>query len=367
MAWSCLFWIRTSETRRHFEQAEVYVGRKDGPRAEAEWLAIVRDDSTNILAQELLAEYYLSHQDWKKGAQQFAVLHALAPNKEHLLCKMAACQIRADDQPAALTTAQREIERDPNCVAALGLVATVNSRRSGIDRKQQLAYLRRLSKLLPDDLDIQRTYAETLTDQFLYDELRPVIARLLMRNPQDVQAHNLLGLADMARSDQPQGANDAVQHFQKSLAITRTTRQTNIGAHLGLGRAYLSLQRPDDAVVELEQANRIQPDFARVMTELAMAYQRTNQPQKAAALRQRLALLKREAAQAQMLRVRCITHPNNPEYPRRLAKIFLQTGDPEQALFYLDRAAKLLPNDREIQSLIPKAQRAVLSLSSGAK
>ena len=348
---SAFSWWRSGETRRHFERAEAFVNAADGPKAEAEWKAALASDPKNVAAQELLAEYYFSRQNWPAGAKAFQQWHQLAPDAKHVLCKLAACQLRMDDQKAAFDTAQAEIKRDPDCVAALGLAASLMAQRPGMEARQQLNYLRRLVRLQPDDPDIERMYAETLTDQFMYDELRPVAAKLLLLRPGDAQAYNLLGLADLARADQPQGATDALINFQNSLK----SASANAGAHFGLGRAYLALNRPADAVKELENAAQSLPNLSRVHKELATAYRLSGQREKANAAQERFLFLNRLGSEQRVLTVRCAAFPNDPIYPKQLGELSLRLGDPLKALYYLKRANELKPGDSQVTQRIARA------------
>src|SRR5205085_7131907 len=207
--------------------------------------------------------------------------------------------------------------------------------------KRRLDYLRRLAKLLPDDLTVHRMLAETLTNEYLYDELRVVIAQILRLNPKDAQAYNLLGLADLARPDQPQGARDALREYQTSLRLAAV----NPGAHFGIGRSYLRLGAPDKAVPELEEAVRAMPNVARFYKELGDAYHATGQPARAAQAQARFLALQKLGAEERKLSVRCIAYPNDPSYPRRLGELYAQLGDPSRALFYLRKADQLKPGD----------------------
>ncbi|MDX1933657.1 MAG: tetratricopeptide repeat protein [Capsulimonadales bacterium] len=355
--WTLAGYLRNRDLNRHFDRAEAFVRERKGPEAEAEWLAVVKADPDNVAARELLAEYYLSHQDWQKGVEAFRRLATLAPTKPHVLCKQAACLLRVDNQVEAIDVSREELKRDPDCVTALGLITSLMAQRPGIDAKQQLEYLRRLARLQPEDVDIQRMYVEMLANQYLYDEMRPAIAQLLKVRPDDPQGFNLLGTADLARADQPQGAKDAVVWFRKSLAVTEKTGQANGGAHFGLGRAYLSLRQPERAIPELENAIRILPNIARVTKELANAYQAGGMPEKAAIARKRFLEMERIAGDERMLVVRSSTYPDNPEYPRRLGELYLRTNDPERADYYLRKAAKLRPEDAGIRALLARAEK----------
>lgn len=353
---SAFRWMRASALREHFNRAEAFVGQRRGPEAEAEWKAVLRDDPKNAAAWELLGEYYMSRHQWPAGADAFRKLAQADPKKPHVQCRLAACLLRMDDQLAAFETAKGELRHDPNCVAALGLVTSLMAQRPGTEQKQLLEYQRQLAKLIPNDPSIQRMLAETLTDQYLFDELRPVVAQMLKLNPQDAEAYNLLGFADLARADQPQGAQAAIEDFQNSLQRA----DNNSGAHFGLGRAYLIVGPPQKAVTELEQAARQLPGVARVQKELVNAYRAANQPQQAMQAQVRLAALQKLSGEERILSVRCIAYPKDPDYPRRLGELYLKVGEPSRAIFYLTKAKQLRPDDPQIASLLATANATAL-------
>jgi predicted Zn-dependent protease len=353
-------WVRSTSVRRHFARADAFVQQRKGPEAEAEWKAVVREDPKNAAAYELLGEYYMSRHNWPAGADAFRALAKADPNKPHVQCRLAACLLRMDDQKAAFQTAEGELKRDPNCVAALGLLSTLMTQRPGTEQKRQLEYLRRLAKLLPDDLAAQRLYAEALTNQYLYDELRPVVAQILRLNPQDAHAYNLLGLADLARADQPQGAQDAVKDYQTSLRFA----SANPGAHFGLGRAYLRLGDARKAVSELEEAARGLPDVARIYKELADACRAAGQPAKAQQAQARFLALQRLGGEVRILTVRCFAYPNDPRYPRRLGELYLRLGELSRALYYLHRANEIKPGDPALQALLARTQEAATRMTA---
>ncbi len=359
---SAFRWVRVGAIRRHFDRAEAFVRQQRGPEAEAEWKAVLQADPHNTAAYELLGEYYMSRHNWPAGADAFRKLAKADPHKPHVQCRLAACLLRMDDQQGAFQTAQAELRKDPDCVAALGLVTSLMAQRPNSEQKQQLEYLRRLARLIPDDMMVQHEYAEALSNQYLYDELRPVLTQILRRNPNDVEAYNLLGFADLARADQPQGAQAAIQDFQTSLRLA----SANSGAHFGLGRAYLRAGEPLNAVAELEQAAKRLPEVARVHKELADAYRAAHQPAKAAREQARSVALLHLAGDERMLMVRCIAYPNDPNYPRRLGELYVRLGDPSRALYYLNKAKHLTPGDPKLEALIAKVQETAVHETASA-
>lgn len=351
-------WQSTANFRAHLDRAEEAVRQHKGQAAEAEWLAARKLDPKNADVSELLGEYYISSGQWARGAEAFRTLGRLDPKRPHVLCRLAACLLRIDDQKDAFATAQEELKRDPNCVPALGLVTALMGMRPSTEQKQLLTYLRRFAHLLPDDSYVLHQFAELLANQYLYDELRPVIAKLLKLNSGDAESYNLLGFADLARADQPDGARSALDDFKRSLRLA----PANGGAYYGIGRAYLRLNDPKQAVAALEQAAHLLPAIARIQTELANAYRAAGMPRQAEEVNARALALQRQGSEERRLIVRCIAYPKDPAYPRQLGELYLKLGERNQARYYLGKADQIKPGDPATRGLIARLD----GLGSGA-
>lgn len=358
-AGSFLYNARQGSRQEHFARAEKFVQQKKGREAEAEWRAVLKDDPNNVPAHELLAEYYQSRDDWGRAAEAFKNLARVAPSKPHVLCRQAAAALRWGDQQAAFEVAQQEVKRDPDCVAGLGIVTAIMSRQSG-DGKQLLIYERNLARLLPDDVMVQRQLAETLTDLKQFDEARPVITKILQLVPDDIQARNLLGIADLARSDQPQGAQDALKNFEKSLELSDAARRENIGGRLGRGRSLLALGKAADAMDDLRFAAQKLPQVARVQKIFLSACRKAGFDAEAAQVQAWLSKLQKRGAERRVWVVRSATFPKDPQYPRRLGKSYLEEGEYSRASYYLTKAQELQP-DAEIAQLLKRANALVQS------
>jgi tetratricopeptide (TPR) repeat protein len=351
--WGFVSWHRTHTIHAHLARALQAARQGQGPAAEAEWQAALRLDPKNGDIYEMQAEYQMSSGQWGPAAASFRALTRVAPQTPHILCRLAACLLRQDDQKGAYETANDELRRDPNCVAALGLVTSIMVLQSHSDAKLRLEYMRRLARLAPGDVDFLHMYAEELTNRYLYDELRPVVAQILKAAPHDAEAYNLLGYADLARPDQPAGVQQAIRDFQTSLAIN----PANGGAHFGLGRAELRLGQARAAIAHLETALRMRPDAAKINYELSNAYRMAGLPQQAAAAKDRYANWQRVALEYRRLEVRCIAYPQDPQYPRQLGQLLLRSGgDSAEAVYYLKKAQQLAPGDATVATALSRLQ-----------
>jgi tetratricopeptide (TPR) repeat protein len=341
---------RRADLRRHLEQAEVYLQQHRGSDAEAEWQAALRLDPQDADIHELLGQYDMLNDKWPEGVAEFKWLQQHAPTKRHILCRQAACALRSDDftlKMTALPLAETELQRDPNCVAALGMLTAATSKEPFYQHNKQVTRLRRLAKLLPDDVVVLRMYAEELLEIYQYDELDQVVGHILQLAPNDVDAYNLRGFAKLGSAD-PTSLKQAVTAFQTSLRI----EPVNGGARFGLGRAYLQQGKAKEAIVQLKEVLRLQPGTTRTYFELAQAY--------------RLAGLKKEADDADAhfrvghrredaereLYARTLAHPDSADYARRLGQLLAESGESAKALIYLQRADQLQPGDKALQTTI---------------
>jgi len=188
-------------------------------------------------------------------------------------------------------------------------------------------------------------YAEELTNEYRYEEMRPVAAKILALSPSDAEAYNLLGYADLASPKQPEGVKMAQEDFRHSLAIN----SANGGAHFGLGRAALRLGNAKEAVANLETALTMRPDAPRINYELSTAYRMAGQRAKADSAKDRFLAWQQVNAEHRQLQVRCIAYPKDPKFPRRLGLLLVESnGDPAEALYYLKKANELAPGDAKV-------------------
>ncbi len=330
----------------------LHAARQGQPEtAETEWKAALHLDPKDLQIYEIMAQYEISTGRWTQAVETFHTLERIAPASPHLYCRLAAALLRTGDQKGAFDTANQELKHDPNCVAALGLVTSIMVLQPKSDAKLRRDYMRRLVQLQPDDIDFLHMYAEELANGYLYDDLRPVVAQILKVNSQDAEAYNLLGYADLASPTQPAGVNQAIVDFQKSLEIN----PANGGAHFGLGRAALRQGNSPEAAKQLEIARQMRPDAPRINFELSNAYRMAGQAKLADEAKNRFVNWERVVEEHRKLQVRCMANPQDPQYPKQLGLLLVQSnGDPGEASYYLKKALELAPNDTEVKAALEK-------------
>src|SRR5579884_4038061 len=321
VAWSVRSWLHTAAIHDHLDRAEAAARTGQIQQALAEWQAAIRLDPKNPRIYEMRIQFCMDTGQWARAEEALHALQQALPQTAHIYCRLAACRLRQDDQKDALDLAKEELKHDPNCVAALGLVTSAMAMQPSADEKLRLEYLSRLCRLVPNDINFQHMYAEALTNLYRYDDLRPVVAKILQLDPRDAEAYNLLGYADLASPDQPAGLQRAEQDFQTSLALN----PANGGAHFGLGRVALRQGRAKEA----EAANQRFLQWQHLSTE------------------------------TRRLEVRCLVYPQDPRYPRQLGLLLAQNGgDPAKAAYYLKKTLQLAPGDPAALAALRRLQPA---------
>jgi tetratricopeptide (TPR) repeat protein len=96
-----------------------------------------------------------------------------------------------------------------------------------------------------------------------YPKAIAVLAPVVQRNPEDIDAWNLLG-ETQRRAGQP---GQAVRTLEQASIVGRTSFVT----FFYLGEAYRDSQRLDRAVAAYREATRLAPDFAQAWFELGAA------------------------------------------------------------------------------------------------
>src|SRR5262249_18972405 len=114
-------------------------------------------------------------------------------------------------------------------------------------------------------------------------------------------------------------------------------------ARLTLGRVCLEREQPAAAIVQLEEAARLQPYSYRVPFELARAYDAAGRPAAAAAARRRFAVLRELASEERMLEKRCSTTPTSFDDYFRMGLLQMHKKDSRKAGYYLHKAHALHP------------------------
>lgn len=366
LSWGGVWWWNAhqpaSPVVSHLETgwAQYRVGRLEG--AEKEWLRAVELDPKNAEAWEVLGDYYLATGQPEPAQRAYAVVARLNPQTPHLWTKMARLAVGVGDGASGRRLVEEALKRDANDVEALNILSTLLARSN--EPRPRVEILQRLAKLRPDDVTVLTKTADALSRFRRYDEAAPLVERILKLDPRASAAYAMRGAAAYDRDTSEASMRQAVADFQQAIALS----PANWVARLYLGRCYLRLQQPQQALDQLKRVDAMAPADKTYLNDLANAYQRSGQVAQAATLRRRFAEAAREKHDVEELQQRLGSEPNNFQTNLRLGQLLLRRKNPSGAAELLDRALKLRPQDAAAQKAVRALDSAYAqSLSTGLK
>jgi cellulose synthase operon protein C len=289
-----------------------------------------------------LAEFFLAHRDFKSSEQLLTLAQSKQPSTDRLLVDLARTQAGLGQLDEAQKTLEGVLERTPDSLDAFVAAGHVASQQSdwaasaeaysraaklaperpdilyglvsaqlyGNHTNGALANAQKLHTLVPDDLratyllalaefgvkkwEEARPYAEqvlsarpndremnlVLADIAFNDEHNLPVARkhvdiCLKQNPEDPGALYYLGMIQKMEGD----VSGAIQSLTKSV----TGNPRNADAQGALGALCLQAGDVTRAELALEQAVLLAPEQSQNHYQLALAYSRSNAPDKAKA------------------------------------------------------------------------------------
>jgi predicted CXXCH cytochrome family protein len=223
-------------------------------------------------------------------------------------------RVRAAALLAAVPTASQPVaEREPFERAAAEFIA---AQRLNADRPEARSTL--------GNFYARRGQAADAEDEY---------AAALRLSPQYAPA--AINLADLYRQLGRDG--DAERVLRQTIASSAQ----DAGLHHALGLTLTRLKRPDEALAELRRATELEPDRGRYAYVYAVALQ-------AAGRRDQATTVLREAL---------ATHPDDRDILQALMSYSRDAGDIATALGYAERLARIVPNDRDLATLIQDLRR----------
>ncbi len=197
----------------------------------------------------------------------------------------------------------------------------------------------------PQDPDKRVALAEYYLGAGMNQDALALSQQVLERYPEHDGALLIAGVA-AARLDQPDAALVPLRHF---IARRRTQPMAQAdlaleAAYYYLGKSYLQLDRPQDALAALESAVSISPTDADALYQLGLAYQATGRPEPA--LEQyhqavRLVPNFSEVYVGMVVSYEALGWPDHVAYARGMQAF--TTRDNELAQTYLQQATAALP------------------------
>jgi predicted CXXCH cytochrome family protein len=144
-----------------------------------------------------------------------------------------------------------------------------------------------------------------------------------------------INLADLYRQLARDGDAESVLH--RAIA----TSPLDAGLHHARGLTLTRLKRPDEALAELRRATELEPDRGRYAYVYAVALQSGSRRDEATAV----------------LRDGLARHPDDRDILQALMSYGRDAGDIATALAYAERLARIVPNDRDLATLIQDLRR----------
>ncbi|HUI53040.1 MAG TPA: tetratricopeptide repeat protein [Terriglobales bacterium] len=310
---------------------------------------------------------------------------AIDPRAEFIAGQAA---LQSGDLAAAEAAFRHVLAANPRAGGAYANLGVIAMRRKQWDHAIKL--LQKASQLEPKVSGIRLNLGLVYYRQGEYAVAIPWFSDVLRAQPDSEQARYLLGLcnlfiehyADAVTALQPlwpQKSDDFTYLYvldiaahnagQSDLDQKALARLVEVGGdtpqfHLLLGKAELSHQENDKAIVDLERAAAGNPDLPFLHLNLGVAYMRSGDSQRAEAeFRREIALDPDLPDTYELLGEFFVRDNNEPEaekYFREaltrsskmpgslfgLAKIYLHQGNYQQALASVDSAEKLVPDNQ---------------------
>ena len=179
-----------------------------------------------------------------------------------------------DAYEKAKAAARKALELDPDLADAHAVLAHATM-LTGDPRAAEREFKRAL-ELDANSLDALHWYSHLLMNERRWDESLALSKRLVELDP--------LGWWNVHLGEHYRAKGDralALQHFRRAVDLDRD----NAAARWQLGRALLEDGRIDEAVSQLEEARRLDPEAADTRKTLAEAYERAGRVADAARLR----------------------------------------------------------------------------------
>jgi cytochrome c-type biogenesis protein CcmH/NrfG len=335
--------LASSPVQKLVEQGQTFALRGEAGNAEQVWLRASQRDPKAATIWQLLGDLYLNTSQWDKGQKAFQKLVELAPETPHAYTGLAVATLRLGDEVDAYKWAKEAVKRNPKDASSLQIVAFASGYMGRTE--EQLATLRQLLSLQPRDPEVLEMCIEAFSGQKKFDELRKVADALIEIQPTNTMGYGVRALV-LLESD---GSPEALAAAEKDLVHALQISPLYGYARFQLGRLYLRQNRWNEAILQLEQAQKLSPRQMDVPFELATAYTRAGKLDKAAAARAQFQVLRDETNRLNVVTKKSSLEPDNFEINLEVGEITLKNGDLRRAGYFLGAARKLKPSDPRVK------------------
>ena len=166
----------------------------------------------------------------------------------------------------------------------------------------------------------QFTYGVAFFQRGYLDQAAESFKQVILRNPQDPEAHYNLGTLYLRKGDLGQAKN----YLEKATQL----RPDYPEAWNNLGMVAAQNGRPEEAVQNFRRSLTLRPDYAIALVNLGSLYRRQG-----------------DLANAERILNRALeTEPDNPEANYNLGMLYARQDHLERAERFLEKAVKLRPN-----------------------
>lgn len=336
--------------------------------AEAKLREAVQIAPNNATSWELLSELYWRVGNFKEAQPALERLLQLEPDSSEARMHLAQCLLKNEDRDGARRLAEDQLQRDANNIAALQMLANLDK---GSD--QSSARLQRLQRLV--DLQPQNAFALCdLVDQIEalgnFEQAIPLADRLVKLAPKSPSSFYLRGVAFYTVNKDDAMLSRAKEDFQKILQLSPNDSE----GHRFLGRVLLRRNEPQKAIAQFEAVGRGRPFATLHYLEMAQAYRRAGNIQRANELQGVFTSLKGFNSRIESGREQLHVHPDSTTDLLNMATILsegvqekdiyfqllrfrLLQGRVQSASFYLHKALALNPKNAQIQMAMHKIDK----------
>jgi superkiller protein 3 len=160
------------------------------------------------------------------------------------------------------------------------------------------------------------------------------LERGLKLKPKSFSGHYNLALAHLRQQDVAAG----LRELERAVALN----PQHAGAAYNLGLVLLGMGRPEEALIQLRRAKALGPEGADVSVNIARAELALHHVEEA----------KHEADSAARI------FGEDPRWQAAVGQLFLEQGQPQEAVVHLTQALRLQPSEIQIRRLLASAQLA---------
>ena len=212
--------------------------------------------------------------DWAAAGEAFSLAAKLAPERPDILYGLASAQLYDNQTASALKTAQKLHSLAPEDLRSAYLLALA---LFGVKQREEAKpYAEQVLTAHPDDREMNLILADiAFNDEHNLPVARKHVDICLKPNPEDPGALYYLGMIQKMQGD--------VMGAIRSLSKSVSGNPKNADAQGALGALYLQAGDVPGAMRSLEQAVLLAPEESQNHYQLALAYSRSNAPDKAKA------------------------------------------------------------------------------------